>query len=156
MNLGFVRFLISSILLSSSFLAFAGDLCGSKAGYFNQLATSYLIPDYFPPENALSELLSSPDLDRCLAIGQPFLGSACAAHDRCYEEQQGKVLCDKNLQDDWVRACRATYDKLSRDHLICRFSCELFVKILSEAQRFEQDDFCPSCTAYDSAGFGPR
>lgn len=148
-----IQALISSMLLfAGSQTLSAGELCGSKEGYFNQLASTYLIPDFFPPENELAQLLPNEDRERCEAIGSVQLGKACLSHDLCYAQRLDKGDCDKKLQDAWVKECRKVFSQLSRDQLVCRLTCEGFVKLMSEAQRFDEEGFCPSCTAYDNAG----
>jgi hypothetical protein len=149
-RIGILRSL--SLLLSlSSCPMIAGELCGSKEGYFNVLASTYLVPDYFPPENELARLVSDRDIKRCEDLGSVYLGQVCADHDACYIQKQPKNTCDRALQDRWVRQCREVYHKLSTDHLACRLACEVFVKLMSEAQRYNENGFCPSCDAYDAS-----
>jgi hypothetical protein len=142
-------------LMTSIFLlllpanARSGELCGSKEGILNQLTASFLIPDYFPPETeALRELVSDADYQKCQRLAVVSLGSACQKHDACYEQQLGKEQCDRTLQDNWVKVCRATYYKLAIDQYTCRLACESFVKLMSEAQRYDSQGLCPSCEAY--------
>lgn len=140
------------LLLSHAVTGFAGDQCGSKEGYVNQLASRILIPDSFPPQNpALRSLVSDADLARCERLGSSDLGRSCQGHDECYDLRQPKDSCDRTLQDNWVKACKTTYFKLTFDHQICRLSCENFVKLMSEAQRYNSGDFCPSCDAYNTS-----
>ncbi len=130
----------------------AGEFCGSKEGYINQLASTFLIPDQFPPEtDALRSLVSEADYRKCLRLAVVNLGESCLAHDKCYEQQLDKDQCDSSLQDSWVNACRKTYYKLAVDHYTCRLACESFVKLMSEAQRYNGQGFCPSCAAYSNA-----
>jgi hypothetical protein len=147
-----------NIILTSVFLLFipakarSGEFCGSKEGYINQLTASFLIPDYFPPETeALRELVSDADYQKCQRLAVVPLGSACQKHDDCYNQQLGKDQCDRSLQDNWVKACRSTYYKLAIDHYTCRLACESFVKIMSQAQRYDSQGICPSCEAYQNA-----
>jgi hypothetical protein len=128
----------------------SGELCGSKEGFLNQLTSTFIIPDYFPPETeALRELFSEADYQKCQNLAVVPLGRSCLQHDLCYEHQLGKEKCDKTLQDMWVKQCRAVYYKLAMDHYTCRLACESFVKIMSEAQRYDSQGFCPSCDAYN-------
>ena len=127
----------------------SGELCGSKEGLLNQITSAFIIPDYFPPEtDALRELVSDADYRKCHRLAAVSLGSACQKHDTCYEQQLGKEQCDKTLQDMWVKECRSTYYKLAIDHYTCRLACESFVKLMSEAQRYDSEGVCPSCEAY--------
>ena len=129
--------------------------CGSKKGYLNQIASSILIPSSFPPDNeALRNLVSEADLKRCEKITIVNLNDACKRHDSCYEMKQPKQSCDEALQDEWVKSCRKAYSGLSSNHLICQYACTSFVKLMSEAQRFQSEGFCPSCDAYDSQVIG--
>jgi len=143
--------LASTILLLTPAKARSGELCGSKEGLSNQITSSFLIPDYFPPEtDALRDLVSDADYQKCQRLATVSLGSACQKHDFCYEQKLGKEQCDRTLQDNWVKACRSTYYKLAIDHYTCRLSCEAFVKLMSEAQRYDSNGICPSCEAYNS------
>lgn len=146
----FLLALIFSLIPLSN--ALAGERCGSKEGYLNELASSFLIPDQFPPETeALRSLVSEADYKKCQRLATVNLGESCAAHDLCYEAQLDKDQCDSTLQDSWVKACRKTYYKLAIDHYTCRIACESFVKLMSEAQRYNGQGFCPSCAAYSQA-----
>lgn len=148
----FNTFLTSVFLLLIPAKARSGELCGSKEGILNQLTSSFLIPDYFPPETeALRGLVSDADYQRCQRLAVVSLGSACQKHDQCYEQQLGKEQCDRTLQDNWIKDCRATYYKLAIDHYTCRISCEAFAKLMSEAQRYDSQGVCPSCEAYQNA-----
>jgi hypothetical protein len=130
--------------------ALAGEFCGSKEGYLNQIASAFIIPDFFPPETeALRGLVSKADYERCSRIAFAYLGNACQAHDECYDARFPKEQCDKQLQGSWVKACRATYYKLTVDSQVCRLACESFVKLMSEAQRYDSGGVCPSCEAYN-------
>lgn len=141
----------SVFLLLTSANARSGELCGSKEGYLNQLASSFLIPDFFPPEkDALRDLVSEADYRKCQSIAVVPLGIACQQHDRCYEQQTGKNQCDQTIQDNWVKSCREIYYKIAIDHYTCRLACEAFVKLMSEAQRYDSKGVCPSCEAYES------
>lgn len=140
------------VLLITPAKAQSGELCGSKEGFLNQLTSTFIIPDYFPPETeALRELVSEADYQKCHRLAVVPLGLSCLQHDRCYEQNLGKEQCDKTLQDMWVKQCRATYYKLAMDHYTCRLACESFVKLMSEAQRYNSKGFCPSCDAYNSS-----
>lgn len=140
----------SMLLLLIPANARSGELCGSKEGILNQLTSSFLIPDYFPPETeALQGLVSDADYQKCQRLAVVSLGFACQQHDACYDRQQGKDQCDRTLQDSWVKACRSTYYKLAIDHYTCRLACESFVKLMSEAQRYDSNGICPSCEAYN-------
>ncbi len=148
----FNMFLTSIFLLFIPAKARAGEFCGSKEGYINQLTSFFLIPDYFPPEtDALRELVSDADYQKCQRLAVVPLGSACQKHDACYDQQLGKDQCDLSLQDNWVKACRSTYYKLAIDHYTCRLACESFVKLMSQAQRYDSQGICPSCEAYQNA-----
>jgi hypothetical protein len=148
----FNALMASVILLLTPANAFSGESCGSKEGILNQLTSSFLIPDYFPPETeALRGLVSDADYQKCQRLAVASLGSACQKHDACYEQQLGKEQCDRTLQDNWVKACKATYYKLAIDHYTCRLACESFVKLMSEAQRYDSQGVCPSCEAYNSS-----
>jgi hypothetical protein len=140
--------------LATGQTAFSSE-CGSKEGYLNQLASSILIPSTFPPDNeALRNLVSDADLRRCERIRTVNLNEACLRHDSCYEMRLPKSSCDETLQDEWIKACRTAYSGLSTNHLICQYACTSFVKLMSEAQRFQGEGFCPSCDAYDSQPIG--
>lgn len=140
---------VAALCLILPINVWAGDYCGSKEGYLNQIASSFLIPDRFPPENpALRSLVSDADITRCERLGTADLGAPCLQHDSCYQARLDKTQCDKNLQDNWIKVCRATYYKLTFDSQICRLSCESFAKLMSEAQRYDDAGFCPSCDAY--------
>lgn len=140
------------VLLIAPGKAQSGELCGSKEGFLNQLTSTFIIPDYFPPETeALRELVSEVDYQKCHRIAVVPLGLSCLQHDHCYEQRLEKEQCDKTLQDLWVKQCRATYYKLAMDHYTCRLACESFVKILSEAQRYDSQGVCPSCEAYNQS-----
>ncbi len=129
----------------------ASEFCGSKIGYFNQLASLYLIPKEFPPENQLNRLLSKRAQDVCRRLNVVNLETACVAHDSCYAAQRDKKSCDQELADNWASGCQEAYGRLLRDDVLCQIGCEAFVYTLSEAQQFEKDDFCPSCDAYEAA-----
>lgn len=140
-----------TFLLAMPSLASAGESCGSKEGYFNQLTSMLLIPDYFPPETpALRDLVSNADYERCQRLAIVPLAPACDAHDGCYDAQLPKDQCDREMQDSWVKSCRKIYWKLTVDHYTCRLACEAFVKLMSEAQRYNSGGICPSCEAYNS------
>jgi hypothetical protein len=147
--------LISSLtivfaLIHTGNTALAGEYCGSKEGYLNQITSAFIIPDFFPPETeALRGLISKADYERCSRIAFAYLGASCQAHDDCYDARISKESCDKELQDAWVKACRSTYYKLTFDSQTCRLACESFVKLMSEAQRYDSDGVCPSCEAYN-------
>ena len=145
------------ILLSLSFSlsAIGGQRCGSKEGYLNQLASSFLIPDNFPPENPL---LHTGEFRFCGEdYGTTYLGAGCYHHDNCYETLgAAKSSCDASLQDNWVKACKYQYPNrgsvITRaKRAVCREACTGFVKAMSEAQRFNTDGYCPSCEAYQDA-----
>lgn len=139
------------IFLTAAMPLQAGESCGSKEGWVNQLTARILIPDQFPPETPLlRSLVSEVDLSRCEKIGKVDLSISCQQHDRCYDERTPKTQCDKDLQSNWVRSCGWIYFKLTHDHFICKLACENFVKLMSEAQRYESGDFCPSCDAYNN------
>lgn len=150
------RIALGSILLCFTLITMtsksrAAELCGSKEGYINELASEFLIPDYFPPEvNILSNLVSKADYERCSKVEYVDLGSSCFEHDLCYDDRFPKEQCDKDLQANWVNKCKQTYYKLTRDHIMCRIACEAFIKIMSEAQRYDSQGFCPSCDAYNN------
>lgn len=147
-----VKAFLPSLFLLSAPAAQSGELCGSKSGYLNEFTSSFLIPDYFPPETpALRDLVSDADYKRCQRLAIVPLGLSCQQHDKCYEQQLPKDGCDKSLQDAWVRQCRATYYKIAIDHYTCRLACEAFAKLMSEAQRYDSGGFCPSCEAYSEA-----
>jgi hypothetical protein len=136
---GAMYFLMLAIF---SFPAFAGVECGSKKGFFNAIASIELIPDFFPPENRIfDKFLQKSSLNRCDKVS---LSNGCRDHDLCYDMRLGKRNCDKKLLFDWVYSCK----KASND-LICESACEIFVTIMSEAQRYDDGAFCPSCEAYN-------
>lgn len=142
--------LMITIALLAGSRAQAGEFCGSKEGWLNQLSSYILIPDFFPPESeALRGLISRADYERCSRIAFANLGESCQAHDECYDWRLPKESCDKKLQDSWVKACRTTYYKLTFDSQTCRLACESFVKLMSEAQRYDSGGVCPSCEAYN-------
>ncbi len=140
-----------SVLLITSSIAQAGEFCGSKIGYLNQLTSEFLIPENFPPESELlKNLVSRTDRERCEKLSPVYLGESCRQHDLCYIEQLGKESCDSALQDSWVKDCRQSYRSLSIDSYVCRLACESFVKLMSQAERFDSNGYCPSCDSYNS------
>ena len=148
----FGNIFLTSVILLSSVSARSGELCGSKEGFLNQLTSTFLIPDYFPPETeALRGLVSDADYRKCQKLAVVPLGLSCQDHDNCYDQRLPKDECDKSLQDAWIKQCRATYYKLAIDHYTCRLACESFVKLMSEAQRYNSNGFCPSCEAYSTS-----
>lgn len=159
------RGMLYGLLFNSSFMlgasqSAAEELCGSKEGYLNTLASNFLIPDYFPPETeVLKDLIpEGSDIGQCgEKFGLVHLGETCEQHDRCYESiDSNKSACDRELRDQWVKTCRSQYRE--RGNLserlkmaACRVSCEWFVKLMSEAQTSNNRGFCPSCDAFDAA-----
>ena len=132
-------------------VAMSGEACGSKVGYLNQLASKFLIPDEFPPETeALRNLVANVDYERCQSLGTVSLGLSCLAHDTCYSERRPKRECDHELKRSWIESCRHTYEKPTIDSLLCKLACEEFIKLMSIAQSYNQQGFCPSCEAYDA------
>lgn len=140
--------------------ALSGEFCGSKEGQLNELVGTFLIPDQFPPESELlAEVITAQsEMADCAGnYGVADLGRSCEEHDRCYETSgAGKGSCDKKLRDGWVKSCRAQYkdrgDFMERIKLTgCRLSCEVFVKLMSEAQTSNNNGFCPSCDAFEVA-----
>ena len=143
--------ILPCLFLLASPKILAGDLCGSKEGYLNQLTSTFIIPDYFPPETeVLKGLVANVDYEKCQSIASVPLGLSCQDHDRCYEMQTTKEQCDKAIQDSWIKQCRRSYYKLAADHFTCKLACEAFVKLMSEAQRYDSNGICPSCEAYNS------
>lgn len=146
------RGLMIAFALLAGTRALSGENCGSKEGWFNQLSSLLLIPDFFPPESeALRGLVSRADYERCSRIAFARLGEGCKDHDGCYDARLPKERCDSELQDAWVKTCRSTYHKLTFDSQACRLACESFVKLMSEAQRYESGGICPSCESYNNA-----
>lgn len=139
--------LLLTLLISQ--ISFAGLKCGTKEGMLNQLASTFIIPDQFPPETpVLRDLFEDSGLyESCHDVVD--LGAACSEHDRCYEQQLGKSRCDDRLQDQWVKTCKKVYPFSLHP---CQYYCTWVVKTLSEAQRFDENGFCPSCDAYEAAG----
>lgn len=147
-----LKILQVSLLMTFTANGYAGESCGSKEGYLNQLTSQFLIPDSFPPETELlRSLISDADLERCERINVISLSASCEAHDGCYEQRFDKNSCDKSLQDSWVKSCRSSYYKLTFESQGCRLACESFVKLMSEAQRYDGNGFCPSCEAYNNS-----
>lgn len=135
-------FIFHAALWSS--LSFSGTDCGSKEGFMNQLASTVVIPDFFPPESELyTRLIEGVGLDQCSSLS---LSRACQDHDQCYDEQRDKEFCDDKLLEDWTQICEEGYPAWDP---YCRFSCIFMVKIMSRAQRYAHGDFCPSCKAYE-------
>ncbi|NRA68986.1 MAG: hypothetical protein HRU19_31235 [Pseudobacteriovorax sp.] len=146
------RAVYTMIIWLISGLAYSAENCGSKEGFYNELAATALIPDCFPPESPLLEnLVSSADYNRCADQGFAFLGRACRIHDRCYDVQIDKNYCDNRLRSEWQQACRQTYNELSFDSQICKLACLTFVEISSKAQTYNRNGICPSCDAYEGA-----
>jgi hypothetical protein len=145
-------FLAYMLLLSITTQARAGELCGSKEGFLNQLSSTFLIPDQFPPETeALRGLVSEADYQKCQLLAVVPLGLSCQQHDDCYDQKLGKDQCDRTLQNSWLKQCRKTYYKLAVDHYTCKLACESFVKLMSDAQSYNSKGFCPSCEAYNNS-----
>ena len=150
----FKKLIIAAVLLNASLshTTLASEECGSKEGYFNSLSSTYVIPDYFPPETeAFTSIVSDSDYNRCADISFTYLGTSCRIHDRCYDARMNKAYCDNRLASDWIKSCEKTYYKLTFDHQICRISCIAFAKLASAAQTYNHGDFCPSCDAYAEA-----
>ncbi len=142
-------------MFASSSISYAGEYCGSKTGYLNELASSFLIPDMFPPVNELlKDLIADDHYKTCSDIGFVDLAPSCMDHDSCYYRQDPKDQCDRNLRRSWLSQCKASYSVASWDHYKCRLACEYFVKLMSKAQRYDHGGFCPSCDAYDAVDQG--
>lgn len=151
-SVSLIRLSFIFLILPAATAARSGEYCGSKEGYLNQLTSTFIIPDFFPPETeALRGLVSKADYERCSRIAFASLGAGCRAHDNCYDVRLPKDQCDSELQDAWVKACRTTYYKLTIDSQTCRLACESFVKLMSEAQRYNSGGICPSCDAYNTS-----
>lgn len=163
-------FIAFSLLLSN--FAIAGD-CGSKKGRLNQVAMTFVIPDYFPPNSVLlKNLVSIPlGLNNCKRFGKADLTPGCSAHDTCYKKHVGrkkqkkhKKLCDAKLLQNWKSSCKSKYRNRYKKNLIrkvayidnsarstCRMACVQFVSLMSEAQTVKKPGFCPSCDAFAAA-----
>ncbi len=114
---------------------------GSSASKFDRFFTDWLIPDYFPIDEAATKatlLIVNPLLgatliamESCtlLGLGHAKLYPSCEEHDRCSEQylEDGEV-CDDNLLSDWKGDCRAQYGKYS----VCRAACIEVVEVMHE------------------------
>lgn len=126
----------SKVILTKT--SIACEFCGFEEGYINELAAGFLFPDYFQPEaDLLNSFVSKADYRRYASITYVNLGDSCLEHVLYYDVRLPKFQCDRDLQANWVRQCKQTYYKLTRDHLICRLACESFVKLMSEDQRYD-------------------
>jgi hypothetical protein len=154
-----MSFLAVFLCITTSGMA---DDCGSKEGRLNQVATDFVIPDYFPPDSpvlrALIEWSTSGTVGRCENLfGRASLKPACRAHDRCYETfYETKGRCDEKLLHDWEEKCKRQYRnrRNSPDNFLrtaCREACVKFIKLMSEAQKFNEAGYCPSCKAWLAA-----
>lgn len=152
--------LIFSVLLIAS-SSFADDNvrglhCGTRGTMMGTIASDVLIPDYFPPENAvLRSIFQIPPSANLLnfceqSIGRAHFGSSCELHDRCYGTiGKEKDHCDADLLNGWRKSCAETYRGLTGK--MCKLACDGAATIMYHAMRYSVGNICPSCTAYDEA-----
>lgn len=119
------------------------------------IASAFVIPDYFPPENFLLSTLMPAllftDISECAENFSPVhFGQSCLEHDRCYATLGSKKdECDDTLLDGWLESCAQTYNGGGAES--CLNACELMVNIMFAGLRFQTQDFCPSCKAFERA-----
>lgn len=138
-----------------------GVNCGSRGNLWGTIASEYLIPDYFPPENhALRQLLISSTIDLSMCeedFSAAYLGNSCIAHDECYSTVGApKERCDRDLKRGWIAACELNYPPVSVSGALCRSVCKEIINVMYQAMSYDNGSFCPSCRAYEDAQREPH
>lgn len=146
-------FLLSSSSFSEGIM---GLHCGTRGTLLGTIASDFIIPDYFPPENlALRLFLVNPllvDLSAC-EQNHPrvHLGASCMIHDRCYATLDAdKNACDDDLFASWQGSCEENYSDADADTSdMCLGACTAMINIMNAALRYDDGNLCPSCRAYE-------
>src|SRR5579871_221870 len=139
-----------------------GQHCGTRGTLIGTIASEFVIPDYFPPEQFLlriSILLPWADvLATCETEYAPVnLGESCLSHDQCYATLGAtKDSCDDTLLQGWQQACNDGYAGDDETSSLCRNTCHDFADLMYTALRYQDAEFCPSCIAFDNAQANAR
>jgi hypothetical protein len=154
------RSITSIIIIFFSFnvlgqISINGLHCGTRGSFLGILASDFLIPDYFPPENPLLRfLLVNPfliNLGECEKNYEPVhLGEACMAHDACYGTLgANKDTCDEALMTNWASACDKHYANKGEMSKKCAHACHTVAELMHTAMSYDDGIFCPSCIAFE-------
>lgn len=127
--------------------------CGPRGSLWGTMASYLVIPDYFPPENFITQLFADPlfgDLSICEEHFEPVhLGEACMGHDQCYETLgANKDACDETLFNSWRYSCSKRYSGTDATSSYCLSACTNVVEFMYDALRYDDGIFCPSCRAF--------
>ena len=133
-----------------------------KRGDLINSLPNFAVPNYFPPDSPVLRSLvvytGTGAVITCENLfGRASMAPACNAHDACYANaSMTKTSCDQKLLHDWEDKCNMQYKNVSLAldnplRTACRESCKSFVKLMSEAQKFDEGGICPSCMAYNAA-----
>lgn len=131
--------------------------CGTRGNLIGTIASDFLIPDYFPPENTLLRmLLANPffNIATCEANGsRAHLGASCIEHDTCYATLGAvKDSCDADLLSGWQGSCEDSYGNGGTlSSTLCLNACQGMTQLMYHALRYNDGRFCPSCIAFEQA-----
>lgn len=133
--------------------------CGPRGNFFGTIASDYVIPDYFPPENFLLRSLLSLvnpwgiDLSICEEeFSLVHLGQSCLGHDQCYATLgETKDGCDEALFLGWQQSCSDSYLGQGASAMQCLNACQGAVTFMYNAMLYDDGVFCPSCIAFESS-----
>jgi len=130
--------------------------CGPRGNFWSAIFSDFLIPDYFPPENALvsSFLLDflGIDVSECADYTSVHLGESCMMHDQCYGTLGvTKDGCDEDLLLGWQTACMEGYTDENEEATYCKSMCQDMTKIMYDLMSYNDGEFCPSCIAFEKS-----
>jgi hypothetical protein len=151
--------LLALVCLLSAYSAVAdvsirGLHCGTRGTLLGTIASDYLIPENFPPENFLARMVLAPfeDLSICDEGGPAHLGETCMYHDQCYGTLGAfKDQCDENMIQGWRSNCIERYSDGSEIGALCLDLCTGVVDSMYDIFLYDDGSFCPSCTAFENS-----
>jgi hypothetical protein len=141
------------LFMISPFAQARGLYCGTRGTFFGTLASDIAIPDYFPPEKFIAQIVLGsmfPGLSLCADFEPVYLGSSCLSHDQCYKSLGAiKDECDTTLLGNWQQSCAERYNASSELSSLCLSTCNSVVEFMYGVMRYDDGTFCPSCEAFE-------
>jgi hypothetical protein len=123
-------------------LVFDSDMmyCGTTDDILSTAATRVAIPDYFPPDELVSQLLAEAAvpgitvIQACALHKIVDLWPFCKEHDTCRENRGrtavSSTTCDNNLKAGWESACKAGYSSADPCQAACVAVVDASYKIM--------------------------